>query len=285
MYLYINGLFLKEEEVKLSPFDHGFMYGLGLFETFRTYHGHPFLLDDHFQRLSESAFSLNIIPELYKREETKKVIEELLRLNGLEDGYFRWNVSAGERGVGLTSSPYEQPNTIVYVKPLPTKNPVAKSGQTLMTRRNSPEGNERLKSHHYLNNMLGKRELGEDSNKEGIFLTEDHVLSEGVVSNLFWIKDGQLFTPDLTCSCLNGITRQFLLALTKAEGIPVHEGRFFLEEALLADEVFVTNSIQGVVPLEMWDEHLFPGNKGTFFQWVNKRYEQACYHLWSRKDL
>ncbi len=276
---------MKQEDVVLSPFDHGFLYGLGLFETFRTYNGHPFLLDDHFHRLYESANTLNISMTTYNRHQVKEIVDELLRLNDLQDGYFRWNVSAGEREIGLSTKPYEQSNTIVYVKPLSLGIINHKKGQTLTLRRNSPEGDFRLKSHHYLNNILGKRELGEKSNVEGIFLTEDEVLSEGLVSNLFWVKDGQLFTPDMSCGCLNGITRQYLIALAEKEGFVVKQGRFPLHKALDADEVLVTNSVQGVIPLSEWDGVNFPGNKGVWFKWAYNYLKHQSATLWTKQEL
>lgn len=276
---------MKQEDVSLSPFDHGFLYGLGLFETFRTYNGHPFLLDDHFHRLNESGEILNISMETYDRDDTKQIVEELLRLNGLEDGYFRWNVSAGNREIGLSTERYEQSNTIVYVKPLSLGVTGSKKAQTLTLRRNSPEGEYRLKSHHYLNNILGKRELRDQPNTEGIFLTEEGFLSEGLVSNLFWVKDGQLFTPELSCRCLNGITRQYLIALAEKAAFPVKRGEFPLETALDADEVMVTNSVQGIVPLSDWDGNRFPGNKGKWFRWANRHLRRQATFLWNKDEL
>jgi 4-amino-4-deoxychorismate lyase len=285
MYLFVNGSFIKQEEVTISPFDHGFLYGLGIFETFRTYKGHPFLLDDHFLRLNESGEMLNISMEKYDRDYTEKIVSELLRLNELEDGYFRWNVSAGNREIGLSTERYEQSNIIVYVKPLSLGIIENKKAQTLTLRRNSPEGEHRLKSHHYLNNILGKRELGDRPFTEGIFLTEKGFLSEGLVSNLFWVKDGQLFTPDLTCGCLNGITRQYLMALAEKKGITVNEGHFSLETAVDADEVMITNSVQGIVPLSQWDKYCFPGNKGRWFQWADGHLQRQKSFLWSKQEL
>ncbi|MCE7791279.1 aminodeoxychorismate lyase [Salipaludibacillus sp. CUR1] len=285
MYLYVNGSFMKEEDVRLSPFDHGFLYGLGLFETFRTYEGHPFLLDDHFQRLHESAEEMNIKLPPYSRLRTSVIIKELLRLNGLNDGYFRWNISAGERGIGLTTETYEEPVTIVYVKPLPKSMPDTKKASTLTLRRNNPEGAYRLKSHHYLNNILGKRELGNDPGEEGIFLTENSCLSEGIVSNLFWLKNGEMYTPDLTCGCLNGITRQFVLASAVKEQISVNEGRFSLDEALQADEVFVTNAIQEAVAVNEWDGQLFPGRDGAFYKQIKEKFNKYTPGLWTRNEL
>lgn len=285
MYLFVDGEYLPAEQVKVSPFDHGFLYGLGLFETFRTYEGHPFLLDDHMKRLHDSADVMNIKLGNYEREPVATVIGELLLLNGLTDGYFRWNISAGERGIGLSTAEYEEPRVMVYVKPLPNKKLLSKKAQTLTLKRNSAEGSQRLKSHHFLNNILGKRELGEAVDVEGIFLTEDGFLSEGVVSNLFWYKDGTLYTPDLTCSCLEGITREFLKQLAYLTGFSVKEGRFTLAEAMSAEEIMVTNSVQEIVAIDKWDEKVFPGVNGIFYQRMQNQYERNVTSLWSKADL
>lgn len=285
MYLCINGKFVTKEEAAVSPFDHGFMYGMGLFETFRTYGGHPFLLDDHFHRLHESAEEMNIVLPAYSRAEVTNTIKELLRLNGLPDGYIRWNISAGTGDIGLATEPYTDPVTTVYMKPLAGSTAEEKEAKTLSVRRNTPEGAYRLKSHHYFNSILGKREAGAASGTEGIFLTEDGCLSEGVVSNLFWVKGGCVYTPDLSCGCLNGITRQFLLALFKKMDIRFREGRYKAEEALSAEEVFVTNSVQEVTGIDKWDDRIFPGSGGSMFRQIKDEYKRYRKTLWSRDEI
>ncbi len=129
-----------------------------------------------------------------------------------------------------------------------------KKAQFLQIRRNTPEGSRRLKSHHYLNNLLAKRELGDRANVEGIFLTEQGYVAEGIVSNVFWIKNKIVFTPDLDTGILNGITRQFVLQQLTEWGIPCEIGFFRPADVIEADEVFMTNSIQEVVPLYFEDD-------------------------------
>ncbi|MCR6108845.1 aminodeoxychorismate lyase [Bacillus sp. A301a_S52] len=285
MYLYLDGQYVDEKEAVISPLDHGYLYGLGLFETFRTYNGHPFLLDDHFHRLAKSAEKMGIVLNQYRREEVTRIIEELLQLNNLNDAYIRWNVSAGTGEIGLSTELYTTPQTIVYMKPLPQKRLKSKEAKTLTIRRNSPEANYRLKSHHYLNNVLGRREVGNRTDVEGIFLTEDGYLSEGVVSNLFWVQDGSVYTPDLTCGCLNGITRQFVIANLEKKKVRVEEGKFRLQDALEADEIFVTNAIQEIVPIHFWEQCRFPGNNGEMVRLLQSDYSYWKGRLWSKKDI
>ena len=285
MYIYMNGSYKNSEEAVISPFDHGFLYGLGLFETFRTYHGHPFLLDDHFHRLSEGAAEMGIeLPE-YDREEVTSTVRKLLELNNMEDGYFRWNVSAGEREIGLSSERYTSPNTIVFVKALP-ENPVQeKNGVILKQRRNTPEGAYRLKSHHFLNNVFGKRELGKALGTEGIFLSEKGFVAEGVVSNIFWRKGETLYTPSEATGALNGITRQFVLALASKSGLNTEEGLYPLEQLLSAQEVFITNSVQEIVALSAVEDQSFPGKHGVITNRLASELKKHTSSLWSRFDL
>ena len=248
MFIYLNGEYVEEAEAKISIMDHGYLYGLGLFETFRIYNGHPFLLDDHFQRMAEGLEELGIDWSI-TRSDAMDILTELLTRNGIKDAYVRWNVSAGAMGLGLYTGRYTDPTVAVLIKPLPSS-VQDKEIVILNRRRNTPEGDKRLKSHHYLNNVLAKRELGSTPLLEGIFLTKEGWVAEGVVSNLFWIKDHKVYTPALETGILDGVTRRYVMSLLKDQQIPLIEGLFDQSELLDADEVFLTNSIQEVVRVE-----------------------------------
>ncbi|WP_027410156.1 aminodeoxychorismate lyase [Anoxybacteroides tepidamans] len=284
MYVYVNGEIVRKEEARISPFDHGFMYGLGAFETFRTYKGHPFLLDDHIKRLNESLLELNISLTL-RRDEVMGIINRLLEANQLNDAYIRFNVSAGVGDIGLHTGEYAKPTVIAYMKPLPLFFSAEKTCKILKTRRNSPEGERRLKSHHYLNNILGKREIGNDPQMEGVFLSEKGFLAEGIVSNLFWVRNGVVYTPSLETGILNGITRQFLLELLSVLKIHYEEGLYSVNELETAEEVFLTNSIQEIVPVSQVDEHSYLGKRGPLTQLLKKYYKHFAPSLWTRHEL
>ncbi len=285
MFIYLNGQFVKKEEARISPFDHGFLYGMGLFETFRVYDGHPFLLDDHLERLNRGLAELSIM-HCFKRGETYTILQDLLKINNLTNAYIRLNVSAGLGDVGLQVEPYNEPNTLIFPKPLPPAGDITeKKAILLKQRRNSPEGNERIKSHHFMNNILAKREIGHAADVEGIFLTKDGYLAEGVVSNLFWIKGNVLYTPAVNTGILNGITRQFVIQLAKKKNLSVEEGLYSIEDALKADEIFVTNSIQEIVPITSFEGNKLPGKKGRFVQEFHLEYRHYCKSLWSRQCL
>jgi 4-amino-4-deoxychorismate lyase len=284
MYIYLNGKIIRQEEAAISPFDHGYMYGLGLFETFRTYNGHPFLLDDHLARLNRGLEELDIKYQC-GREDILSILEKLLKANGLQDAYVRLNVSAGTGDVGLQTTPYTEPTVIMYMKPLPSNGTKEKEGVFLETRRNSPEGNRRLKSHHYLNNILAKKEMGSTPAKEGIFLTKEGYVAEGIVSNLFFVKEGIVYTPSLETGILDGITRQFVLSVLGKLNVTVKEGFFAIQELLESDEIFVTNSIQEIIPIIKIGNHCYPKGDYTLTHRLQTIYNEVCQSLWSKHDL
>ncbi|MET3508521.1 aminodeoxychorismate lyase [Halalkalibacter oceani] len=283
MFIYLNGKIVDQAEANISAFDHGYMYGLGLFETFRVDGGHPFLLDDHFLRLHAGLQTLAIEWRM-EREEALTILSNLLRANQLKNAYVRWNVSAGPAEIGLPTGRYEQPTVIVYMKPLPPVKAQLKDAVLLQIRRNTPEGEVRLKSHHYLNNVLAKRELGDSPDQEGIFLTEEGLVAEGVVSNVFWIKKGVVYTPALQTGILDGITRQFVLALLEQWRIPVEVGCYKAEALLEADAAFVTNSIQEVVPLRSCGQQTYQTDL-PLIRKLSDAFQHYRQRLWSRDEL
>ncbi|RRJ63085.1 4-amino-4-deoxychorismate lyase [Paenibacillus oralis] len=270
-YIGVNGVPTPAAEAVISVMDHGFMYGIGLFETFRTYGGRPFLLERHLGRLRAGCEALGIRLDLVSGASgagcIRRQIAELLELNGLTEGYIRVTVTAGEGPLGLPSGDYGEPAAIIYVKPLPeppaSLYSAGKPLWRLGTRRNTPEGEVRFKSLHYMNNVLAKRELTRLEREagasafaphnaapgEGLLLTAEGWLAEGIVSNLFFVQNGKLYTPDIGTGILPGITRAVVLELTVEGGLEREEGFYAWDRLLEADEVFVTNSIQEIVPV------------------------------------
>jgi 4-amino-4-deoxychorismate lyase len=285
MFIYFNGEFIHKDEVRISPYDHGFLYGIGLFETFRIYNGHPFLLDDHLERLNDGLKQLKIMAR-FQREEIREILSRLLMENALENAYIRLNVSAGTGDIGLRTAEYLNPNLLIFAKPLPPAGDMAeKRVQTLSLPRNTPEGTERLKSHHYLNNIFAKQEIGEVPDLEGVFLTKEGFLAEGIVSNLFWVRGQALYTPSLETGILNGITRQFVIAMARTSGLEIREGLYREEEAESAEELFLTNSIQEIVGVNSYKSKAFPGKEGPVAKELFKRYGEYRTNLWSRNEL
>jgi 4-amino-4-deoxychorismate lyase len=255
MKISLNGSICDEQEAVVSVYDHGFLYGIGLFETFRTYKGKAFLLEKHLERLRQGCAELWIELQLNVQQINMQVTA-LLAANELQEGYFRLSVSAGTDLLGLPDRPYAAPTVLLYVKPLPLQEEKlyinGKALQLLRLRRNSPEGGERLKSFHYMNNILAKRELSNypwAAGAEGLFLNGAGFVAEGIVSNMFFIRDGVCHTPHLDTGILPGITRALVIDLAEQAGVTVETGLYNWEGLLAADEIFITNSIQEIVPI------------------------------------
>ncbi|MFB1083443.1 aminodeoxychorismate lyase [Jeotgalibacillus sp. JSM ZJ347] len=280
MKLWLNGEIIEEADARISPFDHGFLYGMGAFETFRTYNGSPFLIADHLERLQFAMGEMGIESEL-SLADLKQMVTQLREANGGKDGYFRLNVSAGVRGIGLDPSPYTEPAVMLLQKPL-SPPPAERHAQWLKLRRNTPETEIRLKSHHYFNNLAARKEVA-DPKTEGIFLSEDGVISEGLASNVYWVKGETLYTPDLSTGMLGGITRKMVLALARAEGIPVKEGRFTPEEAKDASEWFLSNSIQEIVPITEFEGERFSADGPVYSKLISEYQKKTKLELESVK--
>ena len=272
MICWMNGQFMEQQELRISPFDHGFLYGLGFFETFRTYKGKIPLLEEHYRRLSNTLAEYRIqMP--FTEQELLKIVEELVRRNGGEDGYFRVNVSAGEADIGLAPTFYDKPTAIVFQKALVVSpRGTEKAAHWLNTPRNSPEGSERTKGHSYGNNVLARFELPSLAQTEGIFVTRFGVVAEGITSNIFWVRQGVLYTPSLSTGILNGITRRIVLQLVEELQLEVREGEFFAEDVERADEVFVTNAIQELVPISHIGKVQFAGAAGDYYRRLHNAY-------------
>lgn len=255
-YAAINGELVNMAAAVVPVTDHGFLYGLGLFETFRTYQGVPFLLERHLERMASGCRELGI-PFNTTVGEVTEWIKRLLQANELQDAYVRYTVSAGDAPLGLPSGDYVKPNHIVLAKALPEPSPSlyenGKMLQRLSTPRNTPEGEVRFKSLHYMNSILAKRELnryGEAvQGAEGLQLTRDGHIAEGIVSNVFWVRRGALYTSAIETGILPGITRAVVLELAAQRGITYEEGLYTWQELLLADEIFMTGSVTELVPV------------------------------------
>ena len=279
MLSWMNGDFVRAEDLKISPFDHGFLYGVGFFETFRTYGGKVFLFQEHMARLNDALAEYRIaLP--YDKEEFLVAVSKLNEAAGGEDGYFRLNVSGGVHDIGLTPSVYPVPNVIIFRKDLvPSVRGVEKTGVWLETLRNRPESIVRHKSHNFLNNVRGRLELPSLKEIEGLFVTAEGFVAEGVTSNVFWMKDGELYTPAIGTGILPGTTRSFVMNLAQLAGIVVNEGYYTRDVVESADELFVTNSIQELVPLVSIEEMILPGASGIYYNKLHDLYELAIVHL------
>lgn len=260
-YIGLNNKAVDAKDAVVSALDHGFLYGMGLFETFRTYGGQPFLLQKHLDRMAEGCRQLGI-PFAPDVQELQEWIRLVMDRNELSDAYIRYTVTAGEDILGLPAGDYKQPNQLLYIKALPavpeSLYSEGKELQLLHHRRNTPEGNVRLKSLHYMNNILAKRELSgypaASRGAEGLMLTAAGDLAEGIVSNIFFVSGTRLYTPDIATGILPGITREMVMELAAAASLLPEQGFYRWEQLEAADEVFLTNSVQEIVPVTtLWN--------------------------------
>ena len=261
MWYWHNGELVRPDEARVSIEDHGFLYGMGLFETFRTYAFIPFLFDLHWERLVKSMNELWIdFP--YTKEQIEEAIQVVGRKNNASNLYIRLNVSAGVAPLGLYEGRYGRPNVSLIVKTLPdTFVPQEKRLEPIPFPRSRPEASFRLKSHHYMNNILGKRVL-QDRQAEGLFADEEGHVVEGLVSNVFWVDEkGQLCTTPLSSGALAGVTRQWML-----KTFDVIERTVTFEELERASEIWMTNSIQQIAPVTHYANRLYPGKQGERFK-------------------
>ncbi|MGD8192465.1 aminodeoxychorismate lyase [Brevibacillus ginsengisoli] len=277
MIVYVHGQLVPIEQASVSVMDHGFLYGVGLFETMRVYQGNIFLWDEHYQRLSLGLAELRMDCSAWSQSQLHEVILQTVAANQLKDAYIRLSVTGGNEGVGLNGSGYNDPCLFIFAKEVPPLQipPKPKTLQTISFPRQTGEGHMRFKSHNYLNNTLAKLEVGNDPGVEGLFLTQEGYLCEGIVSNLFWVSDGVLHTPALSTGILGGITRQHVMSLAKDLGIACKEGLYHKEELLGADEAFLTNSIQEIVPVSAIDNHQVAQVYGPITQKLHASYRQS----------
>lgn len=272
MLCWMNGQYIEDTELKISPFDHGFLYGLGFFETFRTYNGKPAFLQEHLERL-HGALATYRIDFPYSLDEVAKVVAQLNDVAEDEDGYFRVNVSAGVHDIGLAPSEYKAPTIIIFRKKLPpSTRGKEKDAVILKIARNEPESGKRYKGHHYGNNVLARMELPSLAAHEGIFLTAAGCVAEGITSNVFWVKNDIIYTPSLDAGILPGITRGWLINYLRQQGYALEEGLFPAEQLLHADECFITNAVQELVPIKQLESVKLLGEAGPVYAKLHTTY-------------
>lgn len=245
MLVYVNGNFVPEDEATVSIFDHGFLYGDGVFEGIRAYNGKVFRLKEHVDRLFDSAKAIDLEPGI-TRDEMAEIIKETLRKNNLQNAYIRPIISRGKGTMGLDPRKCEKPSIICAASEWGAMyGDLYDTGMTAVTvcvRRNTPDSlPPNIKSLNYLNNILGKIEANYKGGDEAIFLDRTGKLAEGSGDNIYLIKDGVLYTPP-TINNLKGITRLVLLGLAEKLGIKVEICELGLFDLYTADEVIVSGT-------------------------------------------
>jgi len=249
--IYLDGNYVPKSQAKISVFDHGVLYGDGVFEGIRLYSGNVFRLNEHLDRLWESARALMLEIPL-SRQAMVEAVCETCRRNGLRDGYVRLVVTRGEGDLGL--SPTHCPLASVFIIAAKVKlypDEYYENGLPIITaptRRVSPDTfSPRIKSLNYLNNIMAKINAINGKTLEALMLNQDGYVVEATGDNVFLVKKDQLFTPPTWMSPLRGITRDAVIDIARAEGIVVREEPFTLYEVYTADEMFLTGTAAEVI--------------------------------------
>ncbi len=263
--IYLDGKFVPKEEAKVSVFDHGYLYGDGVFEGIRAYNGRVFRLDEHLKRLYDSAKVIDLKMPI-SIEEMEEALLETLRKNELRDAYIRLIVSRGPGDLGLDPRKCGKPTVVIIadkIKLYPQEmydNGLAVV--TVPTRRNVPESlNPMIKSLNYLNNILAKIEAINSGVEEAILLNADGYVAECTGDNIFIIKGNALYTPPPYLGTLVGVTRNAVMELGEALGMKVEEKVFTRYDLYVADEAFLTGTAAEVVPVVGVDGRLIQDGK------------------------
>jgi branched-chain amino acid aminotransferase len=251
--IYIDGKFYSQADAKISVFDHGLLYGDGIFEGIRFYNGRVFRLEEHIDRLWDSARSICLEIPLSKRDMTEALLETI-RQNDLRDGYIRQIVTRGIGNLGLNPAQCERPSVIIIATTIALYPEAAyKNGLTVVTcatRRTNPGAlNPAVKSLNYLNNVMARIEANLAGADEALMLNDAGNVAECTADNVFVIKRGQIFTPPITAGALRGITRSVVFEIAGELGLKITEADITRHDVFIADECFLTGTAAEIIPV------------------------------------
>jgi branched-chain amino acid aminotransferase len=253
MKIYIDGKYYDQKNAKISVFDHGLLYGDGIFEGIRAYNGRVFKLAEHIERLFYSAKAILLKMPLTPEQMTRAVVETC-RKNKIRDGYIRLVVTRGVGTLGLNPHSCTHPVVIIIadkIRLYPEE--VYKHGLdliTVATTRNLHSAlNPAIKSLNYLNNVMAKIEAINAGREEAIMLNADGYVAECTADNIFIVKGGQLLTPPLSAGALHGVTRGVVMELARQNGLTVSEQNLTRYDLFIADECFLTGTGAEIIPV------------------------------------
>ena len=275
--IYLDGRIVPEAEAKISVFDHGLLYGDGVFEGIRFYNGRVFRLEEHIRRLFDSAKSILLTVPL-SHEQLVQATCETIRANGLRDGYVRLVITRGVGPMGLSPFKCPKPSIFIIAATIALYPPEAyKTGLTMATvatRRPSHDIlSPQVKSLNYLNNVMAKVEAIQAGAEEGLMLNDVGLVAECSGDNIFIIRDGVISTPPLTAGALGGITRDVAFEIAGELGITIRERDFSRHDVFTADECFLTGTAAEVIAAVKLDQRLIgDGKPGAITQRIVARF-------------
>ncbi|MBN8712038.1 MAG: branched-chain-amino-acid transaminase [Verrucomicrobia bacterium] len=265
MKIFLDGQFLDKQDAKISVFDHGLLYGDGVFEGIRFYNGRVFRLEQHIDRLYDSAKAICLTIPMTPAEMTEALLETI-RQNGLQDGYVRLVVTRGVGDLGLNPLLCPKASVIIIAAKI-TLYPeeMYKNGLTVVTcsTRRIPHGalSPMVKSLNYLNNVLAKIEAQQAGAGEGLMLNEQGYVAECTGDNIFTIKNGQVFTPPISAGALAGVTREAMFDISAQLGVTISEPNMTRYDIYTADECFLTGTAAEVIPVTKLDTRVIGDGK------------------------
>lgn len=257
MFVYLNDGLVPRSEATVSVFDHGFLYGDGVYETLRAYDGVIFMLDEHLARLYRSASMIGLaVPADVDR--IKAAIYDTLGANKLGNAYIRLTISRGYGPIGIDPDLCKKPTFVIIAEAMKDypRTFYDKGIKVIFakTKRNLKDAiNPQVKSLNFLNNILAKMETKDVGAYEALMLNVSGHITEGTISNVFFYRDNVLCTPSVDCGILEGITRKLVLDIAVREGLIVKEGEFTTDDLYGAAEVFITNTTIEVMPVSQVD--------------------------------
>jgi branched-chain amino acid aminotransferase len=279
--IYINGRLLDKEDAKISVYDHGLLYGDGVFEGLRSYGGRVFRLQQHLDRLYDSAKAIWLEIPIAKRAMADAVVETL-KVNGLDDAYIRLVVTRGAGSLGLDPNRTSDPQVIIIADRIQLYPPeLYEKGLeivTASTMRNHPAAlNARIKSLNYLNNILAKIEGLQAGSIEALMLNHKGEVAECTGDNIFLVHTGVISTPPTDAGILEGITREAVIELAERAGIEVRQIPLTRHDVYVADECFLTGTAAEVIAVVKVDQRVIgSGEPGPLTRQLKDRFHELA---------
>jgi len=276
MHVYLNNKLVPRAEALISVYDHGFLYGDGVYETMRAYDGVIFMLDDHLMRLHRSASMIGLTVPL-DMNGIKEAVYDTMSANSLKNAYVRLTVSRGYGPIGLDPDLCKAPTFVIIAEEMKDY-PKAYYERGISaiisgTKRNLRDAiNPQIKSLNFLNNILAKIEAKKADAYEAIMMNSAGHVTEGTISNVFFYRDDVLCTPSVECGILDGITRNIVLDVAVREGLTIKEGEFTGDDLFAAKEVFITNTTMEVMPVSRLDSVRY--SAGSVAKLLHKTYRR-----------
>jgi len=277
--IYFNNKLIPESKAVVSVFDHGFLYGDGIYETFRAYRGIVFKIDEHIQRFFRSASMIGLkIPKT--NDEIKNAIYKIIRVNRHDEAYIRVSISRGPGNIGLDPALCPEPTFVIISSAFKEYSAeYYKKGVKIAIvdiRRNFKGSlNPKIKSLNFLNNILAKIEAKNKGAYEGIMLNYRGYIAEGTITNVFFVnKNNVLCTPAIDIGILDGITRGIILEAARESGIKTKEGYFTRRDIYNAKEVFISNTTMEIMPVTRVDNIIIGAEIGEITEMLRLAYKK-----------